>query len=51
MPLAKKRLDNYLSVLTRNGEGGNRLRSKWEGMTQHGKDFSNRVVNTTTQGM
>ena len=30
------------------GEGGSRLRPKWEGMTQHGKDFPNRVGNTTT---
>ena len=33
------------------GEGGSRLRPKWDGMTQHGKDFPNRVVNTTTQRM
>ena len=31
-----------------NGEGGSRLRPKWDGMTQHGKDFPNRVGNTTT---
>ena len=31
-----------------NGEGGSRLRPKRDGMTQHGKDFPNRVGNTTT---
>ena len=33
------------------GEGGSRLRPKWDAMTQHGKDFPNRVGNTTTQRM
>ena len=37
-----------LTGLIQNGEGGSRLRPKWDGMTQHGKGFPNRVGNTTT---
>ena len=32
-----------------NGEGGSRLRPKWDAVTQHGKEFPNRVGNTTTK--
>ena len=43
-----KELGMDRSGVHKHGEGGSRLRPKWDGMTQHGKDFPNRVGNTTT---